>query len=146
MDGATFLDVGSEAFVTLILPGTGGTVRGLVRDALGHPVAHAPGAGGPTLTEADANGFFEIDNLPLGKFTITARDTFSRATGKQEVEILDPGDAQEIAESAAEFAQTIAECAITPVAAFLAGLPRVLDGGACSEPRRANASDWDDES
>ncbi len=56
------------------------------------------------------------------------------------------GNVQEIAESAAEFAQTIAECAITPVAAFLAGLPRVLDGGACSEPRRANASDWDDES
>jgi hypothetical protein len=56
------------------------------------------------------------------------------------------GDAHEILENAAEFAQTIAECAITPVAAFLAGLPRMMDGGACSEPQRANASDWDDES
>lgn len=56
------------------------------------------------------------------------------------------GDAREIVDNAAEFAQTIAECAITPVAAFLAGLPRVLDGGACAEPRRANAGDWDDES
>ena len=55
------------------------------------------------------------------------------------------GDAHEVVENAAEFAQTIAECAITPVAAFLAGLPHMLDGRACSEPRRANASDLDDE-
>lgn len=65
----------------------------------------------------------------------SARDAFSAS-----------GNAHEIVDGAAEFAQTIAECAITPVAAFLAGLPRVLDGGARSEPRRANVSDWDDES
>lgn len=55
-------------------------------------------------------------------------------------------DAHDLVENAAEFAQTIAECAIIPVAAFLAALPRMLDGGACSESRWAKAGDWDDES
>jgi hypothetical protein len=51
-----------------------------------------------------------------------------------------------LATSAAEFAEMIVECATAPVAAFLAGLPRTLDLGACTEPRRwAKANDWEDD-
>jgi hypothetical protein len=55
-------------------------------------------------------------------------------------------DATEIADGATEFAQTIIECAVLPVAAFLAGLPRTIDADAWKSPRRwkTAARDWDD--
>lgn len=53
-------------------------------------------------------------------------------------------DLDDIASGAAEFAQTIVECAVTPLAVFLGGLPRAMDlgswKGACSDSRA-----WDDE-
>jgi hypothetical protein len=56
------------------------------------------------------------------------------------------GDAQEIAEGATDFAQTIIECAAMPVMAFLAGLPRALDAGSPSGWRNwARCDKWDDE-
>ena len=55
-------------------------------------------------------------------------------------------DPRDIAEGAAEFAQTIVECAVTPIAAFLSGLPRAIDAVAWKRGRPSPASDWDDES
>ena len=55
--------------LSLAFPGIGGTVRGIVVDALGNALAQAPVAGGPTLTETDALGEFIIENMPLGTFT-----------------------------------------------------------------------------
>ena len=40
---------------------------------------------------------------------------------------VDAGDPQVMAEGAVEFAQTILECAVAPVAAMLGGLPRSMD-------------------
>ena len=56
------------------------------------------------------------------------------------------GDAQEIAEGATDFAQTIIECAAVPMMAFLVGLPRAMDAGSWSGLRgRMRCDKWDDE-
>jgi hypothetical protein len=55
------------------------------------------------------------------------------------------GDPHDIAEGAAEFAQTIVECAVTPVAAFLGGLPRAMDLGSWKGARAWSRGAWDDE-
>lgn len=86
------LEPGGALDLVLVLPGSGGTVRGLVRDALGNAVPHATVAGGPTQTEADENGWFEIPNLPIGRFTIYGQDTNSLATGSEEVQIVSADD------------------------------------------------------
>ncbi|RDJ93279.1 hypothetical protein B4Q13_22960, partial [Lacticaseibacillus rhamnosus] len=80
----------------IALPGGGGTVRGIVRDALGHAVPFATIAGGPTLTQTDASGAFEILGLPLGTFTIYGQAAGSPALGKVEVTTTGPHDLQEI--------------------------------------------------
>lgn len=90
------LDEGKEQSLVLVFPGTGGTVRGLVRDALGNPVAGASVAGGPTLTEADGGGFFEIKGLPLGEYTIYAQGKESPALGQVKVRTLGPKDVQQV--------------------------------------------------
>ncbi len=92
-DAKSYLDEEhGEKFLTLILPGSGGTVRGYVRDALGREVAGAKVAGGPTLTETDEDGDFEITGLPVGRFTIYAQGPDSSALGTEEVEILSGSD------------------------------------------------------
>ncbi len=56
------------------------------------------------------------------------------------------GDARDLADNAAEFAQTIAECALMPVMTFLGGLPRAVDAENWSGWRRwASPRAWDDE-
>ena len=90
------LEEGEEESVVLIFPGTGGTVRGLVRDAFGNPVPGATVAGGPTLTDADENGFFEIKGLPLGRYTIYAQSKDSPALGQVKVQTLGPKDVQQV--------------------------------------------------
>ncbi len=55
------------------------------------------------------------------------------------------GDPHDIAEGAAEFAQTIVECAVTPVAAFLHGVPRAMDFGSWKGARAWSRGEWDDE-
>ena len=55
------------------------------------------------------------------------------------------GDAQEIAEGATDFAQTIIECAAMPVMAFLTGLPRAMDFGSWKGARNwADCDKWND--
>ncbi|NOY63798.1 MAG: hypothetical protein GXO97_00115, partial [Nitrospirae bacterium] len=94
----SYLDVGEEKSVTIVLPGSGeGTVKGYVVDALGNPVAGAKVAGGPTLTETDENGYFEIPGLPSGRITIYAQSPESPAIGTVSVDLLSPGDVQEVA-------------------------------------------------
>ena len=71
-------------------------MRGIVRDALGNAVACAAVAGGPTLTAADENGFFEISGLPLGSFTIFGQGSGSLALGEVKVDSLGPNDVQDV--------------------------------------------------
>jgi hypothetical protein len=95
-DAASVLVGGGVADLLLALPGGGGTVRGIVRDALGNVVPFATVAGGPTLTRADANGAFEILGLPLGRFTVYGQGFDSPALGQVEVTTTGPDDLQEI--------------------------------------------------
>jgi hypothetical protein len=95
-DAASVLVGGGVADLLLALPGGGGTVRGIVRDALGNVVPFATVAGGPTLTQADAGGVFEIRGLPLGSFTVYGQGFDSPALGQVEVTTTGPDDLQEI--------------------------------------------------
>lgn len=92
----SYLETGKLAQVNLLFPGSGSTVRGLVRDALGNPVVNAQVAGGPTLTEADEKGFFEITGLPLGHFTIYAQGKDSPALGQLKVETRSSDEVQNV--------------------------------------------------
>jgi len=92
----SFLQEGEDIDLTLVFPGSGGTVRGYVIDPFGSVVPGAKVAGGPTLTEADENGFFEITGLPVGKFTIYAQGFDSPALATMGIEILSGDDVQEI--------------------------------------------------
>ncbi|MDJ0848600.1 MAG: Ig-like domain-containing protein [Myxococcota bacterium] len=94
-DARSFLGDGEEQELLLVLPGSGGTVRGIVRDALGNPIAGATVAGGPTLTQTDENGFFEITGLPLGSFTIYGQSRGSPALGQIDVQSLGADDVQD---------------------------------------------------
>src|SRR5207245_2986169 len=57
-----------------------GSVEGVVFDAQGHPAVGALVAGGLSLTQADANGFFHIDGVPVGQRTLQAGDPVTRRT------------------------------------------------------------------
>lgn len=55
------------------------------------------------------------------------------------------GDLDVVAEGAVEFAQTIVECAVAPVAAMLGGLPRAMDFASWRGARSwAGGREWDD--
>lgn len=92
----SLLEPNAEQTVTLLFPGTGGTVRGLVRDAFGQPVPHAKVAGGPTMTEADEKGLFVIERLPLGRHRIYAQAPDAPALGQVDVQSIGPGDVQTV--------------------------------------------------
>jgi len=87
---------GADTALALVLPGGGGTLRGLVVDALGAPVPFALVAGGPTLTHADASGRFEIVGLPLGTFTIQGQGFDSPSLGQLSVTTTGPHDVQDV--------------------------------------------------
>ncbi len=58
---------------------------------------------------------------------------------------IEAGDPQVLTEGAVEFAQMIVECAVTPVAAMLGGLPRSLDVASWKGALRwADRRAWDD--
>ena len=89
---SAFLVEGEELDLTLLLPGVGRTVMGIVVDALGNPVADAAVAGGPTLTRTDADGMFTIEGLPLGPVTIFGQATDSLALGTVDVDSIATGE------------------------------------------------------
>ncbi|MBI4583457.1 MAG: carboxypeptidase regulatory-like domain-containing protein [Planctomycetes bacterium] len=91
-----FLDDGETAEVTLVFPGAGGIVRGLVVDSGGRPSPFALVAGGPAIGKADELGRFELRNFPIGRFKITAKAADSFASGDVEIDIISGGDVQEV--------------------------------------------------
>src|SRR5690606_13635159 len=93
---SAFLQEGQHLDLTLVLPGSGGTVTGLVVDALGNPVANAKVAGGPVLTQADELGLFTLNGLPVGTYTIFAQAPESRAVGRTSVTLVSGADVQAV--------------------------------------------------
>ena len=67
-----------------------GSVEGVVFDAQGHPAGGALVAGGLSLSQTDANGFFHIDGVPVGQRTLQAGDPVTKRTGSVQVTVL-PG-------------------------------------------------------
>ncbi len=99
----SYLEEGETKTLTLVFPGGGaggaggsGTVRGYVRDALGSPVAGGRVAGGPTLTETDQTGCFEITGLPLGTYIIYGQAPDSPALATASIALVSAGDVVDI--------------------------------------------------
>ncbi len=61
-----------ETRVNVLLSGGLGTVRGVVLDGAGNPVAGASVGGGLSLTTTDANGEFVLTDVPVGTRQIVA--------------------------------------------------------------------------
>lgn len=126
-----------ESGLTLVFPGRGGAVRGIVRDALGRAVPKAKVAGGPVLTETDEQGQFQIRGLPLGRFTLYAQGPDSPALGKLVIDSLGPGETQEVVislEPIGSLTGTLYEAdGVTPVAGQKVQLWLEPDAGVLAE-------------
>lgn len=92
----SYLAEQEEKHLTLVLPGSGGGVRGYVKDALGDLVPGAKVACGPFMTETDETGGFEITGLPIGAFKLYAQAPDSLATGIVDLDIDAPGKVFEV--------------------------------------------------
>jgi hypothetical protein len=75
----------------LVVGGTG-TVRGVVVGPNGQRVANAVVGGGLALVRTDANGAFELDDVPVGQRQISALDEPTQATASASVNLLNAGD------------------------------------------------------
>ncbi|MDR4506567.1 MAG: Ig-like domain-containing protein [Candidatus Scalindua sp.] len=75
-----FVEENGVKDVNLVLPGVGGTVKGIIVDKDGKPVAGAQVIAGQFLTETDENGTFEITGLVVGNVEIKAGANSSKNT------------------------------------------------------------------
>ena len=89
---ATTVVGGTVITANVLLFGGTGTVRGVVLDANGLPVAGAVVGGGLSLVQTDANGQFVLTDVPLGSRTITAVDQVHQLTGSTMVNLATPGE------------------------------------------------------
>ena len=89
---ATTVVGGVEITANLILFGGTGTVKGVVLDADGHPVAGVQVGGGLSLATTDANGQFTLGDIPVGQRTLTALDQANQLTASGSVNLAGPGE------------------------------------------------------
>jgi hypothetical protein len=89
---ATTIVGGQDVTANLVLLGGTGTVRGVVLDADGVPVAGAVVGGGLTLATTDASGQFTLTDVPIGQRTITALDQVRQVTGSATANLARPGE------------------------------------------------------
>ncbi len=81
-----------EAKVNVLLSGGLGTVRGIVLDADGNPVAGAAVGGGMSLVTTNAEGIFELKDVPVGNRKIVAVSEALGSLGQAEVDLLAEGE------------------------------------------------------
>ena len=89
---ATTVVGGADITANLILFGGTGTVKGVVLDADGHPVAGVQVGGGLSLATTDANGQFTLNDIPVGQRTLTALDQTNQLTASAAVNLAGPGE------------------------------------------------------
>jgi hypothetical protein len=75
----------------ILLNGGFGTIKGIVKDADGVPVADAEVGGGLSLTKTDANGLFTLTDVPVGSRQIVAVSQALFAKGQVTVDVSTPG-------------------------------------------------------
>lgn len=88
----TTIVAGVAITANLRLFGGTGTVRGVVLDADGRPVAGAQVGGGSTLQVTGATGEFQLTDVPLGRRTISALDPVTQSAGSAAVSLTVPGE------------------------------------------------------
>jgi hypothetical protein len=81
----------AAASANILLNGGFGTIKGIVKDADGTPVADAEVGGGLSLTRTDVNGLFTLTDVPLGSRTIVAVSQALLAKGSVTVDVSTPG-------------------------------------------------------
>lgn len=110
---------GVEITANLLLFGGTGTVRGVVLDANGVPVANAQVGGGLSLVRTDATGQFTLTDVPIGQRTLTALDEARQLTATASVNLSGPGEivtVQLVLEARSSLAGRVFEAdGITPV-------------------------------
>jgi 5-hydroxyisourate hydrolase-like protein (transthyretin family) len=78
--------------ITILLSGGLATVRGTVVDSTGARVPNARVGGGLSLSTADANGVFELTDVPVGRRTIVAVSDALGVQGSATVDIVAAGE------------------------------------------------------
>lgn len=93
-EGSIFVPLAADATSkgNILLNGGFGTVRGTVLDADGTPVAGAQVGGGLVLATTDANGVYELKDVPLGHARIVAVSQALGASGTAEIDIIRNGE------------------------------------------------------
>jgi hypothetical protein len=92
-EGNARITLAKDSTVTanILLNGGFGTIKGIVKDADGVPVADAEVGGGLSLTTTDANGLFTLTDVPVGSRTIVAVSQALFAKGQVSVDVSTPG-------------------------------------------------------
>jgi 5-hydroxyisourate hydrolase-like protein (transthyretin family) len=78
--------------VNVLLSGGLGTVRGIVLDADGNPVAGAEVGGGLSLTTTDENGVFVLEDVPVGKRSVVAVSQDIGSNGMATIDLVAEGE------------------------------------------------------
>jgi hypothetical protein len=86
------LPAGGTVHVNVLFSSGLGTVKGLVLDAKGRPVADARVGGGLSLTTTDDQGRFTLTDVPVGRRAIVAVSQALRSQGSASVDILRAGE------------------------------------------------------
>jgi len=92
-EGSARISLAKDGTITanILLNGGFGTIKGVVKDADGVPVADAEVGGGLSLTKTDANGLFTLTDVPIGSRTIVAVSQALFAKGQAAVDVSTPG-------------------------------------------------------
>lgn len=88
----TTVVAGATITANLRLVGGTATIRGVVLDADGNPVAGAQVGGGAALQVTGSTGEFQLIDVPLGSRTITAVDPATQSTGSASVTLNVPNE------------------------------------------------------
>ena len=91
-DASITLAADGEESLNILLSGGIGTVKGIVFDADGNPVAGATVGGGFSLATTNANGEFVLTDVPVGSRGIVAVSQAIGSSGTANIDLVSEGD------------------------------------------------------
>ena len=131
-DATTALPIDGTASLTVILQGGLGSVRGVVLDPAGTPVAGARVGGGLSLAVTDTAGRFLLPDVPLGRRGITAVSDALQSSATVEIDLVRVGEEVPLTlvlDSVASVAGTVFRVDGAPAANIPVYLFKSLPGG-----------------